>query len=230
MPDPQKSSVHILAKVDLKKGTGRFLYVVPSTCMVGLGADGADAGPHGDGSGFVIVVEDGGGVELARLAPAIFVNADSDDRSTGLIDQSMPHITGMKRLVLLHDGENVATFEAGAEQPAETDGANAGLNLGPLPSGSSKRPMSLGMPVSAEPGVSYTVQVRPEGTAAWHTIAVGRDTPEVTLDRNQFPGAARATVRVLRSTGFDDRIVTEESISLADEDGGAMTQPAGTAQ
>ena len=56
--------------------------------------------------------------------------------------------------------------------------------------------------------------MRPAGEQTWQTIAVGRRTPEVVIDRNQFPGAESAKVRVLRSTGFEDSIVAEDEIDL----------------
>jgi hypothetical protein len=63
-------------------------------------------------------------------------------------------------------------------------------------------------------GVTYTVQVRPEGSEAWRTITVGRDTPETEIDRNQFPGSRHVDVRVLRTTGFDENVVAEQKFDL----------------
>jgi hypothetical protein len=89
------------------------------------------------------------------------------------------------------------------------------MAMGAAPPGSpGKRPMSLNTPVQPEPGVSYTIQVQPAGEQAWQTIAVGRKTPEVVIDRNQFPGAERARVRVLRSTGFEDSVIAEDDMDL----------------
>jgi hypothetical protein len=204
--------------VDVNTGKGRFLYVNPTGAMTS-----ADQGPAppGDepsaGKGFELVVEDGSGRELQRLRPAILLPSDAEHPRAGLIDQSIPFIEGMKRLVLIYEGAPVDTFEAGAPQSARVLGgaANAGLLMGAAPPGSpEKRNMSLDSTVAPEPGVSYTVQVRPGGEMAWHTIAVGRKTPDVALDRNQFPGAERATVRVLRSTGFENSVVAEDEVSL----------------
>jgi hypothetical protein len=58
--------------------------------------------------------------------------------------------------------------------------------------------------VPAEPNVSYVLQVRPEGDARWHTMAVGLDRPNTAdVDINQFAGASALDVRVLRSSGLD---------------------------
>jgi hypothetical protein len=46
------------------------------------------------------------------------------------------------------------------------------------------------------------------------TIAVSRPTPDVDVDRNQFAGAKRATIRVLRTTGFNEDVIAEDTIDL----------------
>lgn len=43
---------------------------------------------------------------------------------------------------------------------------------------------------------------------------MSRLTPEVDIDRNQFAGAKRAEVRVLRTTGFDEEIIAEDTVDL----------------
>ena len=63
-------------------------------------------------------------------------------------------------------------------------------------------------------GVTYSVQVKPDNKETWDTIAVGRPTPQVDVDRNQFAGAKSATVRVLRTTGFDEDVIAEDKIDL----------------
>ena len=62
-------------------------------------------------------------------------------------------------------------------------------------------------------GVTYSVQVRPDNKSTWDTIAVSRPTPEVDVDRNQFAGANRAEVRVLRTTGFDE-VIAEDTVDF----------------
>ncbi|RVJ72537.1 hypothetical protein [Sinorhizobium medicae] len=220
-----KGLVHVLGSVDLKKGSGDFLYVLPTIAVPTISEDttAGRAAPPDDKSAFELVVEGADGSELRRLRPRILVPTDEDDPQSGLIDEIIPNIEGMRRLVLLHNGSMVATFEAGTppEPDLERAAGKPSLSLGMAPPGRpEKRPMSLDTPVVPEPGISYTVQVRPEGEDVWQTIAVGRETPKVTLDRNQFPGAVRATVRVLRSTGFEDTIIVEENVSLADSDRG----------
>jgi hypothetical protein len=61
---------------------------------------------------------------------------------------------------------------------------------------------------------SYTVEVKPDNSTMWNTIAVGRETPHVDIDRNQFPGAQRATIRVLRTTGVNEEVLAEATVDL----------------
>jgi hypothetical protein len=109
--------------------------------------------------------------------------------------------------VLMYKGAERSRFTAGAPAPLNpTAPAAAGVQ-------GSRRAMRAG-PTPAEPGVTYTVQVKPENSTQWSTIAVGRANPSFDLDRNQFPGAKRAVVRVLRSTGISQTIVSEQEMSL----------------
>ncbi|WP_377828159.1 hypothetical protein ACFKHW_29700 [Bradyrhizobium lupini] len=152
------------------------------------------------------------GEELSRVRPAILLPSDDHASKTGLIDQNVSYAEGMARLVLLHDGKVVNTFEAGSPEPTVA-ARSQGLEMGAGPPGHpEKRSMSMAAP--DEPGVSYTIQVRPDGEKTWQTIAVGQKSPKAVLDRNQFPAAERATVRVLRSTGFDDSIIAEDEMDL----------------
>ncbi|MCK1507056.1 MULTISPECIES: hypothetical protein [unclassified Bradyrhizobium] len=207
--------IHIVGSVDIGSGTGEFLYVNPATAAASQSATAGAAPPANQppqGTGFELVVEAADGKELSRVRPTILLPSDDHASKTGLIDQNVSYAAGMARLVLLHDGKVVNTFEAGSPEPTVT-ARSQGLEMGAGPPGHpEKRSMSMAAP--DEPGVSYTIQVRPDGEKTWQTIAVGQKSPKVVLDRNQFPAAERATVRVLRSTGFDDSIIAEDEMDL----------------
>jgi hypothetical protein len=212
----QEKLIHVVGSVDIQTGTGEFLYVNPTTAAAAASElAAAGAAPPGDapapGTGFELVAQAADGRELWRLRPAILLPSDQDTPKAGLIDQSVAHVEGMARLVLLHDGKIVDTFEAGSPQAPRA--AESALEMGAGPPGRpDKRSMSL--PIEPERGISYTIQVRPEGEKTWQTIAVGQKSPKVVLDHNQFPAAERASIRVLRSTGFEDSVVAEDEVDL----------------
>lgn len=220
----QNRLIHVVGTVDLKVGSGEFLYVNPIRAA-GVPAGGENAGVAGPPDAaapplrpFELVAESAQGKELGRFRPPILLPSEAGDKPTeGLIDVAIPFVQGMQRLVLLHNGKEAAVFEAGPPATAAAVPA-AGppvIAMGAAPPGKpEKREMTVEGVPQAEPGVSYTVQVRPEGHQAWQTIAVGKSSPHFQLDRNQFPGAASATVRVLRSTGFDSEVVDEKQVDL----------------
>lgn len=211
----ERKLIHVVGSVDIGTGTGEFLYVNPTTTAASRSAAAGAAPPANQppqGTGFELVVEAADGKELSRMRPAILLPSDDHASKTGLIDQNISYAEGMVRLVLLHDGKVVNTFEAGSPEPTVA-ARPQGLEMGAGPPGHpEKRSMSMAAP--DEPGVSYTIQVRPDGEKIWQTIAVGQKSPKVVLDRNQFPAAERATVRVLRSTGFEDNIIAEDEMDL----------------
>lgn len=211
--------VNLVALVDRKKGVGKILYVNPSAVATTADAAGAALGvPPSPFDAFEISIQDSGGRELRRFHPTIQVsNCEGDETpETGLVNEDMPVLQSMKRVALLHNGVEVSHFEAGESRPAlELAAGMAPLSLGaPLAAKPNRRGLSTGVAPQAESGVSYTIQVKPEGASAWETIAVGRHTPHAEIDRNQFPGSKSATVRVLRSTGFEDEVFSEQEIDL----------------
>lgn len=215
----QTKQIHVVGSVDVKDGTGQILYVNPTTAPTAdPGANGAAGAVRepAPGSGFELIVEDASGNELQRLRPSLLRPSDAGDSTAGLIDQRIVPTEGMARLKLLYDGKVVDTFEAGNPEPAIAGAqpAPGDVALGPMPGEPAKQRLALDE-FQPEAGISYTVQVRPAGDALWQTVAVGRPTPDVVIDSNQFPGAETATVRVLRSTGFDDTVVAEGDVDLS---------------
>jgi len=211
--------VNLVASIDSEKGEGRILYVNPST--VATRADAASAALGAAPSpfdAFEISIRDSNGQELRRFRPAIQMSAceDGGPPKTALVNDDIPVLAGMKRIVLLHKGAEVSHFEAGEPRAGlELTGGMSPLSIeAPLAAKPNRRAMRAGEAAAPEAGVTYTVQVKPEGARAWQTIAVGRKTPLAEIDRNQFPGSKAATVRVLRSTGFEDEVISEQEIDL----------------
>ncbi|TKB71212.1 MAG: hypothetical protein E8D46_17750 [Nitrospira sp.] len=211
--------VNLVASVDRKKGVGKILYVNPSTVATMADVAGVELGvAPSPFDAFEISIQDSGGRELRRFHPTIQVsNCEGDGPpETGMVNEDIPVLEGMKRVALLHKGVEVSHFEAGESRPAlERAAGTAPLSLSaPLAVKPNRRGLSTAAAVPAKEGVTYTVQVKPEGASAWQTIAVGRQTPNAEIDRNQFPGSKAAMVRVLRSTGFEDEIFSEQEIDL----------------
>ena len=134
----------------------------------------------------------------------------------------MPKVTvgfWLVKLMAVTMGETAADYLAVnlGHSLGTTASATRFLTMGAAPPDNQhRRTLSSAGTAPAENGISYTVQVLPEGASAWQTIAVGRQTPAVEFDRNQFPGSRTAQVRILRSTGFEDEVFAQEEINLSD--------------
>jgi hypothetical protein len=200
--------VNVVASVDVTSGASEILYVNPASSTIETSGKRSDD--------FELVALDATGKELARVNPIVLLPARTPQGgavppgTTGLIQEDFPRVPGMDTLVLRHKGVEKARYKAGSSQAAPAQG----MNLGPaLPNRANRRALALG-DIQEEEGVTYTVQIQPEGSAHWNTVAVGRKVPAVEVDRNQFPGASYAKVRVLRSTGFEQDVVSEEKVDL----------------
>jgi hypothetical protein len=215
----QRKQIHVVGSIDTKDGGGRILYVNPTTAPAPPTDTAAGPTPQpAPGTGVELVIEDAKGNELQRVRPAVLRPSDPGDSTACLIDHQIVPSEGMAKLKLLYDGTVVDTFKAGAPPPAQAPEAGpAEISMGAFPGDPAKPKLDLDQFAEPEAGVSYTVQVRPEGGELWQTVAVGRPTPNVVIDANQFPGAQNATVRVLRSTGFDDAVVAEGDVDLSYE-------------
>ena len=122
-----------------------------------------------------------------------------------MFEEFVPVTKRLKTVRLYVDGTEVARYEAGASPPPRR------MSLG---SRDAKAPNRLSMraEVAPTPGVSYTVQVRPEGDERWQTIGAGLERPDATnVDINQFPGAKRLDIRVLQTDGFSSEEVFRET-------------------
>lgn len=200
-----ESFVHVVGTIDTGAGTGQILYVNPAS--VGVVGTEASGDPYTE-----LLVEGDGGEELMRVHPAIRRDPCDADTNDGLIQHDLPYLSGMRRIRLLYKGDELAVFERPVETARTVPAGGLALGLAP-PANRHRRLVDLPA-VEEEPGVTYTVMVRPEGDDVWQTVKVGSALPAFELDANQFPGAAQATVRVLRSTGFQDEVIAEEQVDM----------------
>jgi hypothetical protein len=201
------SYVHVVATINMKTGDGKILYVNPATSTIV-----SEASPEPN---VELAVTNREGKQVYR-APVVVRRSSCDHdqpNDVGLIQADLPQTPDMKSVSLLFNGNEASRYEGG--QPAPAAGAASGLELAAGASTNRQRlKISDLAGLAPAAGVTYSVQVKPDTGGPWNTIAVGRPTPEVDLDRNQFAGAKNATVRVLRTTGFDEHIIAEDKVDL----------------
>jgi hypothetical protein len=203
------SFVHVVAIIDLISGEGTIRYVNPANSAVA-----SDAPPEKD---VELAIFDRQHRQLFRTPVIVRRSSPEPDRSNavGLIQAYLPRMPGTNSVALIFKGKEISRYEGGEMPEAKSAGARFALALAG-DAADRKRSLAInelaGRPPAA--GVTYSVQVKPDNGGYWHTIAVGRPTPEIVLDRNQFAGANKATIRVLRTTGFEEEIVAEDTVDF----------------
>lgn len=204
------SYVHVVATLNVETGEGHIRYVNPVEKVLET-----DAAPD---LAAKLIAKDASGETLYEGNVVLRKSSSEQGQSNDvrLIQADVPKFEGMSVLELTYRDRTVARYVAGA-LPVQADPGGMTLSLDAAPpEAANRRVMTVGELAETAPvsGITYTVQVRPEGHQAWSTIAVGRPTPKLEIDRNQFPGASRADVRVLRTDGFNSDLVAAETIEL----------------
>jgi hypothetical protein len=203
------SFVTVIGQANLTTGDSEILYVNPTTTSIEPDASAKRS------SELELVVYDAAGSALLRTHPVVRIpasvplNGPVPPNTIGLIHEDLPQAAGMDSIALLHNGHEKARFKAGG-----TGTPSAGVTFGPAAPGSGNRLTASASGVSEEAGVTYTVLVQKEGDQHWNTIAVGKKRPDFELDRNQFPGAKKVKVKVLRNTGFAQTELSEQDVDL----------------
>jgi len=112
----------------------------------------------------------------------------------------------LRSVSLLINQATVATFTRGA-----STSPRAIVLGGPDPAAPHKFSLNMEEASPISPGVTYTVQARAEHDPIWQTLAVGLPQPTTEVDVNQFPGAKSVNVRVLKSDGFAETQVFQDT-------------------
>lgn len=213
MDIPKKLSgrfVHVVARVDLDKRTGKILYVNPATTGVKMVAGGDPE--------VRLRFAGADGTEIASVNPVLHL-ASCEARAScrsALIQEDVEFVPGMTTIELQVDGNTIDSYTAGkpaAKTPSKTGKLTAKQLQGASPFAGPKMQLEMAGTNSLEvDGMSYTMQAKPTQTAPWTTLAVGSRTPTMTVDANQFPGSKSVIVRILKTNGFSEEVIAEEMI------------------
>jgi hypothetical protein len=182
----------VVAEVNLTERTGQILYVNPVSQAITSESSGA--------AGFELRVLDRAGQTLGAYTAHVKLNScnDPSDERTGIVDAVIPAHEGARRLELLFEGQVLDTFDAGGGSPE-----------------ASQRRGGVAESAEAVPSnVTYNVQVSTDDGQTWQTVAVGRTSPDVTIDRTQFAPGSRVNVRVVATDGFTNTVADSETFTV----------------
>jgi len=210
--------LNVVGTVNLTKRRGKIKYVNPVSTVLS---------PQPEKNSQVrIRVKDADGNEIKEYPAAVKLNTCSErgKAKKGVVDTVLPFHQNARILELIIGGKTVDVFKAqGAppeianirrSEPAEAlgdaaDAADAG-NLVSIQwdvAGGADA-----MADAASSNITYNVQVSSDGGNTWQTVAVGRTTPDATIDRSQFPEATNLKVRVIATNGFDSSVATTDTV------------------
>lgn len=200
---------HVVATVDPTEHSGQILYINPSNIQSNLSPlGGLDRGD------IALVLRNSDGVEIRRIIPEVRYDACSspDDPHIGLIQQDVELPEGLASLELVQGEEVLDVFEA--TPPEEAPALADGMTLEAPLAGAGHRRSGFSGLVEAQAGVTYLIEARPDNQGPWSTLFIGRKTPDFEIDKNQFPGARKLSVRVVQNAGVTRRVIDEREIEL----------------
>jgi hypothetical protein len=203
------SFIHVVGSIDLDSGKGEIHYVNRSKNRPAL----KEAKRNAD---VLLVGRDAEQRDLFKVPPVLRM-AQCDPGEKGrpaLIQEDLDYHPKLKTIALVYKGNEVHRFTGGGARSGGALAAGMTFSLSTPDASKPHRRTVEAAGMDQGEGVSYTVQVKPEGESVWHTIAVGSRSPQVEVDANQFAGVRKATLRVIRSTGFDEEIVAEKPVDL----------------
>ncbi len=219
------SFINVVATVNLTKRAGKIKYVTPVSGVVAPQAD--------QKSRVTIRFKSADEEVLAEHRAAVKINSclEPGKDEKGVVDAMIPRSAGASLVEMLIDGEMVDTYLAGSRPPQISNVRKRVVEADADATESTDIPNTTEELVSFEwdvgdgeadaaadadsSNVTYSVQVSTDGGATWQTIAVGRTTPDATIDRNQFHDAGdNIMVRVIATNGFDSSVATSEAIPV----------------
>jgi hypothetical protein len=204
--------VHVVSSVDLDKRTGKILYVNPASSA-------QESGVEGDPSVELRFLGRDGN-PLVSISPILHL-ASCEGRGTfrmALIQEDVKFETGMSSIELRIDGKTVDAYKTSQSAPGailtpDKLKATRMQGVSPFAAPKMKVETTVGGDVEYE-GVSYTVQAQPAPGTPWTTLAVGSKTPKFTVDANQFPGSRSVLVRVLKTDGFTEDVIAQDTVKF----------------
>jgi hypothetical protein len=214
MTQPNQN-ISVVGSIDLDEKTGKLRYVQPIQTPPLV--------PTGDGPRATLVLKDDAGTRLTETEVPLTLESctDADDHHhIGFLNVIIPSHPQATSLELLYEGSRLDTFAA-ASPPSQV--TNIRKKSPPPPSALESALESSAPPTTeltwdsaeaADPGVTYTVQVRRDSSEPWQTVSVGRPTPEVNVDARQFAPRQKLQVKITATNGFRTTDVTESVIEL----------------
>jgi hypothetical protein len=196
--------ISVVATVNLTKRTGEILYVNPVSSALA-------ASTVADTNVVEIRVLDADGQTLQAYPAPVKLNAcaDTGQDEAGIVDAIIPVHPGVRQLELVLDGQVLDTFRAGGAAPEVSN-----LHRDDVTESVFSFAWDTAAAEAEPTKLTYNVQVSTDDGQSWQTVAVGRTTPDVTIDRTQFEPGTRVTVRVVATDGFTNTVADTETFSV----------------
>lgn len=192
--------INVIGIVNLTRRTGTIEYVNPVENVLV---------PETAGQSSVTIRELNSDDQVLRESPVqikLDSCSDPDEDQMAIIDFVTPYNQEISSLQLLVNGEVVDDYSPGALTPPE-------INLSGRVSTDAAMKLSW-EGANPDDNIKYNLQASTDEGVTWETLAVGKNTPSLTIDRENFKDASSVQVRVIATNGFTSSVIVQETINL----------------
>jgi hypothetical protein len=210
--------VHVSGVVNLTKKSGTIQYVTP------LPGPAVPAAEDPESPIEIRAIDSGGATHGYQVALKPDLCRLPDEDETGLVDAIIDVPDSTTSFELLLDGQQIATFEVGADpgpppKHVELKTAEPATRGGDETADETSWKLSWDDGARAERGVaeanqSYVVQASTDEGASWKTLAVGAKRKSIDVDPSDFADAGQVRFRILTTNGVSYSEATSSDVVL----------------
>jgi hypothetical protein len=199
--------VNVVATINLTQRTGKILYVNPVTRAL-------TPAPAAESNVEIRVLDrDGQIFQAVPVRVKLNTCAESSQDQIGIVDAIILSHADARQLALVIEGQVVDTFRAGGETPDVSNLRREEITESAMSFAWDDATAATEGETGAS-NVTYNVQVSTDDGQTWQTVAVGRTSPDATIDRTQFEPGDRVIVRVVATDGFTSTVAETETFSV----------------
>jgi len=192
---PESVLTHVLAMINLESGVGRIVSVQPVE-------RGVPSRPTPDSPAILETLDAQGNVLLSRPLRIKKSTCCEGETCHGMIDALLPTPPEVQQIRLLYKGAVVDTFRVATPTPTPSLLTSQPNILSFATNSIATAAAAAEVAPAEREKLFYTVQISRDGGTTWETIGSALKTPDISLNKSDYPVATKILIRTRATNGF----------------------------